>query len=233
MSNEESAAFVLPTQIAVHRYQQMRVEAILNTPYQVTNEKTPLVYLLEEGKQIEEVIGLLELNDDDAELAQDLLEDVSKGGDIDEIYGPRGGVLNVLLPTTSPDMDLTWQKVQKGEEGAPSAEAFTVLPNELFSGLTPGQVWAGTGRLEIQLADLFFKGLWEEEMKDKKFPTSGAANTEWLGRLRLWAYNPARVTNFRGRIVDLIQQERRENLIKRRELCDLLGLKCAFSPPEL
>ncbi len=224
------AEFVLPTRIAVHRYQQMQVEAILNTPYKVTDEKTPLEFCLLGDKDPEAVVKLLGLDAEQSEIATDLLDDACAGGEVDEIYGPRGGVLSILLPTVDPELDLVWQGVRNGIEGAPTPEGFSVMPNEMFSGLPPGHIWAGTGRIEMSLADGFLRYLWGE-LKEKEFRTPGMANTEWLSRLRLWTYNPAQ--GYQGRILDLILHERRDNLKRRLELCEQLGLPCEFAPPEM
>lgn len=230
MSDAQEATFVLPTTIAVHRYQQMKVEAILNTPYQVTAEKTPMEYCLGGEAGAEETVALLKLPEEQAEIALDLLEDALDGGDEDEIYGPRGGVLCILLPTTSTDQDLAYQAMDAEEDDGPSLMDFVHQPNELFSGLTPAQVWVGAGKHEMALADAFLPQLWAR-MKDKKFATPGQANTEWLSQLRLWSYNPA--PGYRGRVIDIIVQERNENLARRRPLIEALGVESVLvTPPE-
>lgn len=230
MSEEEQvAAFVLPTRVAVQRYQQMKVEAVLNTPYQVTGEKTPLEFCLLESQDAEGTVKLLGLDEAMGELALGLLQDALQGGKVEEIYGARGGFLNVLMPLATPEQDHVWQAMSRHVEGAPTRSAFSIMPNELYSGMAPGHVWAGTGRIEMALAEAFLRHLWGE-MKDKKFQTSGAANTEWLGRLRLWSYNPAQ--GYKGRVVDLILHERRDLLKRRLELCDQRGLRCEFAPTE-
>ena len=161
--------FVLPTRIAVHRYQQMKVEAILNTPYQVTEEQTPLQVCLA-GADIDETLGRLDLPEDEAEIAEDILHDALGGGDLDEIYGPRGGVFSILLPTAGPDDDLVWQAVVKEVPGALTPNAFVNAPHELFGGLTPAQVWAGTGKIEWELSQALLPTLWNQ-FKDEKFAT--------------------------------------------------------------
>jgi hypothetical protein len=226
---QAEVTFVLPTRMAVHRYQQMKVESILNTAWQVTGGKTPFEHCLLEDQEAGAVVSALGLQGEQAEIALDLLEDAKAGGEVDEVYGPRGGVLSILLPTTDPERDLVWQGIRKKLPGAPTIEGFSVMPNEMFSSLPPGHVWAGTGRIEMALAEGFLRYLWGE-LKDKKFASLGMANNEWLSRLRLWAYNPA--PNYRGRIVDLIFHERRDLLRRRLELCEQLGLPCEFAPPE-
>ncbi len=229
MSDAQDATFVLPTSISVHRFTQMKVEAILNTEYQVTGEKTPLEHCLDESKDPEATIALLGLEGEEAEIAQDILECAMEGGEVDEIYGPRGGVLCILLPTTGPDQDTVFQTLEAegGEEGA-DEHGFVHQPNELFSGLSPAQVWVGAGKHEMALAEQFLPELWGR-MKDKEFKTPGHANTEWLSALRLWSYNPAQ--GYRGRVIDIVHQERNENLAKRRALYDRLGLETPLVAP--
>lgn len=225
----QEATFVLPTRIAVYRYQQMKVESILNTPWQVTGETTPFEYCLLEEVEPEEVVKKLGLAGEQAEIAQDLLEDALDGGSVEEIYGPRGGILNILLPTADPEQDVVWQSLLEELEGAPTPEGFSAMPNELFSGMPPGHVWVGTGRIEMALAEGFLRYLWGE-LKDKEFRSAGMANNEWLSRLRLWAYNPAQ--GYQGRIIDLIFHERRDLLKRRLQIYEQIGVDCEFSPPE-
>lgn len=228
MSEQQEASFVLPTSIAVYRYQQMKVESILNTPYQVTDEKTPLEHCLSVSKDPGVTVEALGLNEDQADVAIDLLECALEGGELDEIYGPRGGVLCILLPTTSPDLDTVWRAMEEGSAEALSPEAFVNQPNELFSGLSPAQVWVGAGKHELALADRFLPEVWGR-MKKKEFKSPGEANTEWLSQLRLWSYNPA--SGYRGRVIDIIRQERNENLAKRREMFEALSLETPFLTP--
>jgi hypothetical protein len=217
--------FVLPTRIAVHRYQQMKVEAILNTPYVVTDELTPVQVVLG-GADIDETIAALDLPGEDAEIAEDILHDALGGGDLDEIYGPRGGVLSILLPTAGPDDDLIWQAVEQEAPGAMTQNAFVNAAHELFGGLTPAQVWAGAGKNEWQLAQGHLPSLWNQ-FKDEKFATPGAANTAWLSKLRLWSYNPAQ--GFNGRVIDIIRAERDRNLKLRLDYCTEKGIDTPFA----
>jgi hypothetical protein len=221
-----SGTFVLPTSIAVHRYQQMKAEAIINTVYQVTGDKTPAEHCLEVSKDPQSTTELLNLSDDQSEITQDLLEDLMVGGSLEEIYGPRGGVLCILLPTTSMELDHGHKGMTSGET---KQDEFVNHPNELFSGLNPAQVWVGAGKNEMALADAYLPKLWEK-MSDKTFESPGSANTEWLGQLRLWSYNPA--DGFAGRVVDIIQKERNDNLAKRRAIYAALGISTCFVSPD-
>jgi hypothetical protein len=224
-------SFVLPMATAVERYRLMQVEAILNTEYEVTQNLAPIEHCLRHSKDADVTADLLNLPAPIRALAVERLQAALQGGRIEEIYGLRGGVLCVLLPATSPALDRAFTAVAQEIDGAPSRHAFSELANELFSGLTPGQVWAGTGKLEMQLADLILPQLWEQT-RELSFPTPGAANGEWLSRLRLWSYNPAPVSNWRGRVVDLIQLERNQNLRKRLTFAEELGLQVDFQLSE-
>ncbi|MBH24505.1 MAG: hypothetical protein CMH57_08645 [Myxococcales bacterium] len=230
-AQQAEAPFVLPTQVAVARYLQMKVESILNTPYQVTGEMSPVAHCLQESGDAEETAELLNLPEDQHEIAIDLLEDALEGGDLEEVYGLRGGALNILMPMAHEEQDRVLYAIEEELEGAPELSAFLHAPNELFSALTPAEVWVGTGKIEMALADLFLRQSWLE-LKEKSFPAPGAANTEWLSRLRLWSYNPAQVQNYRGRVVDLIKQERRENLASRVEWSEARGIDVMFKPLE-
>ncbi|MEL6182735.1 MAG: hypothetical protein AAFS10_27510, partial [Myxococcota bacterium] len=216
-AQQPEAPFILPTQVAVARYLQMKVESILNTPYQVTDEKTPYTHCMEISSDAEATAALLNLPEDQHEVAVDLLEEALDGGEVEEIYGLRGGILNILMPMAHEESDRILYTIAAQIEGAPDLEDFVHTPNELFSSLSPALVWAGTGKVEMVLADLFLRQSWSE-LKEKSFAAPGAANTEWLSRLRLWSYNPAQLQNYRGRVIDLIRQERQENLTARLEL---------------
>jgi len=220
-------SFVLPTSTAVARYMQLKVESVLNTPYQVTDELTPYEHVLTVSHDAKVTADLLNLPEQQAEIAIDLLEEALDGGAIEDAYGLRGGVLNVLLPMASEDLDLGLDAVLDEEDGAPTIDKFANTPNELFSSLTPAQVWVGTGPIEAQLADALLPRLWAET-RELSFPTPGAANAEWLSRLRLWSYNPA--GGGRGRVIDLIVAERNMLLEKRVTICHERGIDIEFLP---
>jgi hypothetical protein len=228
MSKPPKGSFVLPTTIAVQRYAQMKVEGILNTDYQVTGEQTPLEHCLKHSKDPGETVALLNLPADQAEIAVDILEEALEGGAIDEIYGLRGGVLNILMPPATEDLDQVNSAALAA--GTLTADKFMHGPHEMFSSLSPAQVWAGAGKHELGVAEFYLPKLWRE-MKDNDFPTTGAANTEWLGRLRLWSYNPA--GGYNGRIIDVITYERNENFKKRVELASECGIDIEFELPEI
>jgi len=217
--------FVLPTRIAVHRYQQMKVEAIINTAYQITQDQTPM-QVCQGGMPVGEVIDTLELEGEEAEIAEDLLEDALSGGELDEAYGPRGGILCLLLPTADPQNDFILHQVQSQTSGAMTHNAFVNSSNEIFSGLSPAQVWAGAGPIEWELAQSCLNNLWEK-LADQKFKSTGATNTAWLGKLRLWSYNPT--PGHQGRVIDIIHDERNRNLKLRREHCEANGIDTAFA----
>ena len=217
--------FVLPTRIAVHRYQQLKVEAIINTVYQVTGEKTPL-QACQGGMDVQGAIEALELAEDEAEIAEDLLEDALAGGELDETYGPRGDILCLLLPTADPQNDFVLHQVQSKQQGAMTVNAFVNAANEIFSGLSPAQVWAGAGPIEWELAQACLQNLWEQ-LGEQKFKSTGAANTAWLGKLRLWSYNP--IQGRQGRVIDIIHDERDQNLKLRREHCAAHGIETPFA----
>lgn len=187
----------------------------------------PLEHCLLTSKDPHATAALLKLPEPIQAVAAEQLQRALQGGALAEVYGLRGGVLSILLPATSPGLDRAYAAVEAEVDGAPSVQEFTERSNELFAGLTPGQVWAGTGKLEMQLADLILPQLWEQT-REMSFPTPGAANAEWLSRMRLWSYNPAPVTNWRGRVVDLVIVERNQNLKKRLAWAETLGLQIDF-----
>jgi len=215
--NQTEAPFVLPSQVAVHRYVQMKVESVLNTPYKVTGNVSPLEHCLSGNGGVDETLKSLNLPEGQYEHAQDFLEDALSGGEIEELYGHTGGALNVLMPMTFEEQDRGLVKLRAGEEDA-DMSTFLYAANEIFSSLSPALVWAGTGKHEMALVDVFLRKSWVD-FKGKDHPTPGVANTDWLSRLRLWSYNPAVNYSVRGRNIDIIRQERQENLTKRLELC--------------
>ena len=228
--SQTEAPFVLPSQVAVHRYVQMKVESVLNTPYQVTGNVTPVEHFLSGNADVEETLSPLNLPEDQFEIAQDILEDALEGGDVEEIYGYTGGALNILMPMTYEEQDRVLGAVRAGEAGM-EMSAFLYAPNELFSSLSPAFVWAGAGKHEMALIDAFLKRSWAE-IKENDYPSPGVANTEWLSRLRLWSYNPAVGYPVRGRNIDIIRQERQENLTKRLELCKAREVTSIFEVQE-
>ncbi|MCS4464975.1 hypothetical protein JTT01_16615 [Clostridium botulinum] len=61
-------------------------------------------------------------------------------------------------------------------------------PSELWSGLTPSQIWAGGGKVEKALLMDFLNKL-TELMNGKQFTTKGAAFMNCIDVLRTWQLN--------------------------------------------
>lgn len=222
--SETSQTYQLPTHVAVQRYLEMKVEAVLNTPYQITDDLTPMEHCLTQSSDPEATVGILGLPQEQHEIAVDFLNEALTEPDLEDLYGLRGGVLNIFMPRVYQHQDNMWKDLYSS---GLTTEQFVHRPNELFGSLSVAQVWAGAGKLEMALADAFLPKTWEK-LKAKKFPLPGMANLEWLNRLRLWSYNPAR-GGLSGRVVDVILNERDENCLNKIKLCRERGLPNIFN----
>jgi len=193
----------VPTAEAIERIHLCWTECWANTPSTDLDGRTPWHAALTEAgrRDVEEIVAA---RDGEAEtyLAQ-LASLGSPGRRFDEAYQKSGGVLNVMNESVTEADDDLWQRlVAEHIEGVafPSDEArahalqeisqlWNNTPSELFSNLTPAQVWAGGGPKEAEVLDLLVDDL-ASERGDKKFSCRGDLIRDGLFFLRRWQVVP-------------------------------------------
>ena len=156
------------------------------------------------------------------------LESPRSEGRYVEAYNKSGGVLNLLSePVTAEDDEFWQQLVAEQIEGRTFAseeeraaawreieQKWNETPNELFSNLTPAQVWAGGGEQEMELLQDFMEQM-NEECGDQGYPSQGAMIMASLSCLRLWQVMPQPVLG--GRAPGEIIVEERSQILRRKE----------------
>lgn len=197
-------SFWVPTEEAGERHLQARVECWANIPVPYLDDRTPWEVSVTEGR--EAVLATLpdylkRSPAFDRYLAQ--LESPRPEGRYVEAYGKSGGVLNLLNePVTAEDDEFWQQLVAERIEGRTFAneeeraaawreieQQWNETPNELFSNLTPAQVWAGGGKQEMELLQGFMEQM-NEECGNQGYPSQGAMIKVSLRCLRLWQITP-------------------------------------------
>jgi hypothetical protein len=148
----------------------------------------------------------------------------------EQVYRSSGGLLNLLDEPASQQDDRQLQElVKRFESDSESQEARKLAislwreePNELFSNLTPAQVWAGGGLKERQLAEQFAE-LLTEYSEDRTFLTLGEMISQSLNLLRQWLLSPASGKGGPSR-QELIIEERNAILKRKIEVLESKGL---------
>jgi hypothetical protein len=230
----ELHSFWLPTEEAGERHLQAGVECWANIPMPYLDDRTPWEVSVTEGREAVLTILPDHLKRSplfDSYLAQ--LKSPRPGGRYVEAYNKSGGVLNLLNEPVTEEDDEFWQQlVTEQIEGRTFAsqeeqaaawreieQKWNETPNELFSNLTPAQVWAGGGEQEMELLRDFMERM-NEECGDQGYPSRGAMITASLQCLRLWQVMPQRALGGRapGEIIVGERNQilrRKENLLRR------------------
>lgn len=105
------------------------------------------------------------------------------------VYSKTGGVLNLFNEKVSEAMDIQLKDIANNIEYKNEAiRKWKDVPSELWSGLTPAQVWAGGGKVEKALLMDFLAKL-TEIMKGKQFNAKGVAFMKCIDVLRNWQLN--------------------------------------------
>lgn len=222
-------SFWVPTEEAGKRHTQITVECWANIPMPYLDDRTPWEVSVTEGR--ETVLATLpdylkRSSLFDSYRAQ--LESPRPEGRYVEAYSKSGGVLNLLNEPVTAEDDEFWQQLvaeqiegrtfANGEERAAAwreiEQRWNETPNELFSNLTPAQVWAGGGEQEMELLRDFMERL-NEECGDQGYPSPGAMITTSLICLRIWQVMPQ--SGLSGRAPGEIIIEERSQILRRKE----------------
>jgi hypothetical protein len=222
-------SFWLPTEEAGKRHLQATAECWANMPVPDLDDRTPWEVNVTEGR--EAVLAALPDYLKRAPLFDsylDQLESPRPEGRYVEAYSKSGGVLNLLNEPVTAEDDEFWQQLAAEQiEGRTFAseeervaawreieQRWNETPNELFSNLTPAQVWAGGGEQEMELLQDFMEQM-NKECGDQGYPTQGAMITASLQCLRLWQVTPQRALG--GRAPGEIIIEERNQTLRRKE----------------
>ena len=222
-------SFWVPTQEAGKRNVQIMVECWANIPVPYLDDRTPWEVNVTEGREavlaaLPDYLKRTALSDSyRAQLESPRLE-----GRYVEAYNKSGGVLNLLNEPVTAEDDKFWQQlVAEQIEGGTFAseeeraaawreieQKWNETPNELFSNLTPAQVWAGGGEQEMKLLQNFMEQL-NEECGDQGYPSPGAMITASLRCLRIWQVMPQLALG--GRAPGEIIVKERNQILRRKE----------------
>ncbi|KYN75670.1 hypothetical protein A0J52_18245 [Clostridium sporogenes] len=105
------------------------------------------------------------------------------------VYSKTGGVLNLFNEKISKNIDIQFKELSsKSKDKNQAIKEWKNEPSELWSGLTPAQIWAGGGKVEKVLLMDFLNKL-TELMNGKQFTTKGAAFMNCIDVLRTWQLN--------------------------------------------
>ncbi|NFV13005.1 hypothetical protein FDG09_08695 [Clostridium sporogenes] len=105
------------------------------------------------------------------------------------VYSKTGGVLNLFNEKISENIDIQFKNLRSEYVDKNKAiNRWKDEPSELWSGLTPAQIWTGGGKVEKALLMDFLSKL-TELMNGKQFTTKGAAFMNCIDVLRSWQLN--------------------------------------------
>ncbi|MET7040999.1 hypothetical protein WBZ18_09675 [Clostridium botulinum] len=105
------------------------------------------------------------------------------------VYSRTGGALNLFNEKISKNIDIQFKELSsKSKDTNEAIKKWKDEPSELWSGLTPAQIWAGGGKVEKALLMDFLNKL-TELMSGKQFTTKGAAFMNCIDVLRTWQLN--------------------------------------------
>ncbi len=207
-------------------------ESFVNRPHEAL-ENQPIFQVLAEpeGEQlVRDFLG--QYPPRPGKTVEDVLADASiQAGPYkyEQAYAASGGLLNILLPWPNAEVDEVWQSLLKKyyekekfaseEEKEKRLKEVAVLwnytPNDIFSMLTPAQVWAGGGLRESDLLTRFFEEITYRFSKKIKPPTEAILRS--LLYLRSWQTVPLAEYGFKTAF-QVIRSEREEIRLKKEAL---------------
>ncbi len=222
----------IPTPLVGEKLWQFLDESFVNRPHETLNER-PIFEVLSEPKGEETVREFLQaFLPRPGKTPDDVLADAAvQAGPFkyETAYSASGGLLNILLPRPNERVDEVWQdlvtqyyrKVSFASEQEQEKRLkelgilWNYTPNDIFSMLTPAQVWAGGGLRESDLLTRFFEEITLRFSKKIKSP--GEAILRSLLYLRSWQTVPLAEYGFRTAF-QIIRAEREEIRLKKEAL---------------
>jgi hypothetical protein len=242
-------SFPVPTEEAMHRFLQCQQECWANTPANELDGRTPWeAALTPKGRrEVEEFLSDSSIGS--SPVGNGYIGQLESPRDPDtrfiEAYKKSGGLLNVFNERATEADDDQWHSlvrqsikdagltngVDEHHVRKETERTWNATPSELFSSLTPGQVWAGGGPDELELSrDLMFR-LKEEEFGDNgRFDSRGDMIRSFLMFLRKWQVIPQREFGWK-RAVNIIHEERTQILCAKMDL--LLRLQTGSAAEEV
>ncbi len=222
----------IPTPHVGEKLWQFLDESFVNRPHNALGERPLFEVLAEPGGEQAAREFLVQFPPRPGKTAEDVLTDArAEAGPYkyNQAYEMSGGLLNILLPHPNEQVDEVWQNLLKKyyEEEEFDSEAekqnrlkelgvlWNYTPNDIFSMLTPAQVWAGGGLRESDLMTRFFEEI--TYRFSKKIKTPGEAILRSLLYLRSWQTVPLAEYGFKTAF-QIIQAEREEIRLKKEAL---------------
>jgi len=221
----------LPTAQAQQRFRLARAECWANTPCGALDELPPWEAAQVPGGQqrVEAIIPLAMVNG--VSLRPLYLAQLGPAADPDacrlvQAHERSGGLLNLFGERATGADELLWHRLlqerldrvslvndRARQRALQDAEQiWNTTPSELFSGLTPAEVWAGGGPKEALLLERFVEACQGRE--ERQYPTRADLVRQALIFLRYWQVVPQQ--DLGGPPEAVIHAERRQILKHRR-----------------
>ncbi|WP_409069283.1 hypothetical protein ACFLKB_05865 [Clostridium sp. FAM 1755] len=122
------------------------------------------------------------------------------------VYSKTGGVLNLFNEKISENIDIQFKNLRSEYVDKNKAiNRWKDEPSELWSGLTPAQIWTGGGKVEKALLMDFLSKL-TELMNGKQFTTKGAAFMNCIDVLRSWQLNKNEICDSKTPMEAIIEE---------------------------
>ncbi len=231
-SKKEIKDVWVPTPLVGEKLWQFLDESFVNRPHEALEDRALYEILPEPDGEKRARAFLQNYPPRPGKTVDDVLADARiQAGPFkyESAYEASGGLLNILLPRPEAAVDEVWQNlVQKyvkqvsftsEDEKERRLKELGVLwnytPNDLFSMLTPAQVWAGAGLRESDLLTRFFEEITYRFSKKIKSP--GEAILRSLLYLRSWQTVPLADYRFKTAF-QVIQAEREDIRLKKEAL---------------
>nr|WP_251861243.1 hypothetical protein [Clostridium sp. Marseille-Q2269] len=143
------------------------------------------------------------------------------------VYSKTGGVLNLFNEKVSENIDIQFKELSgKFQDKNEVVKNWINEPSELWSGLTPAQIWSGGGKVEKALLMDFLNKL-TELMNGKQFNSKGAAFMSSIDVLRAWQLNKNDICEGKTPMEAIIEE--RDIILKEKiEFIKSKNIECDF-----
>ncbi|RJO61149.1 hypothetical protein C4544_03600 [candidate division WS5 bacterium] len=212
-------AYWMPSKKAGENSMKFYTECIVNMPVEKDAGQTFLeLYILPGGKnRIRKLLSNIPYINDILSVL-DRVSSVKMQNRLIISYIIGGGLLNVFNDDVSEEYDEVWKDISKNGTDTESAVKWNMTPNNLFSMLTPEEVWACPGVEERKLFDEFFEDL-TKKFDGKGFEYEGEMLTQAIFFLRGWVFKKSL---FSKPPIEIIKEERRQNAVKNKKILGII-----------
>ncbi len=218
-----------PTKMSAEKLVLAQIECVLNKPLPGLDNRTPYedTIMHKSASNFFECSSQLQKSPI-LKYYKDALPLTNKEFSYKSVYSKTGGVLNIINPGIREEADTKLKSlIDKYNDKRKAVSIWKDTPSELWSNLTPKLVWAGGGKIELELLS-DYAGELSGAMDGRRFETQGDMIIQSVTLLRRWSFTPNPVCSDM-KPIDAIVLERQRIYENKISFLKEMGIETDFS----